>query len=107
MSVIWEDRYPLCNAWSLTRVGSDHSHIILDSGEHGAPRPKYFFFENKWTLRPDFNSLVTEKWEQSAARRPEGCKAMDAWHAWEPVFPTPIPERVEHQARWGPGQGKI
>lgn len=33
----WETRFPICLAWSLTRVGSDHSPIILDSGEHGPP----------------------------------------------------------------------
>jgi hypothetical protein len=52
ISTDWEERFPLCMAWSLTRVGSDHSPIILDSGEQGEPRPKYFFFENNvcWCL---------------------------------------------------------
>jgi hypothetical protein len=35
ISTDWEERFPLCMAWSLTRVGSDHSPIILDSGEQG------------------------------------------------------------------------
>ena len=47
MTCSWENQFPLCSAWSLTRVGSDHCPIILDSGEQGAPRPRYFFFENK------------------------------------------------------------
>ena len=40
MTSDWEDKFPLCLAWGLTRVGSDHAPIILDFGEQGAPRPK-------------------------------------------------------------------
>ena len=29
VSVSWETKYPLSNAWSITRVGSDHVPIIL------------------------------------------------------------------------------
>jgi exonuclease III len=35
-----ERRFRLCLAWSLTRVGSDHSPIILDSSEQGVRRIK-------------------------------------------------------------------
>ena len=80
VSTDWELRFPLCSAWSLTRVGSDHSPIVLDSGEHGAPRSNYFFFENKWLLEPDFTSLVSEKWQEAKGRRPESCYLMDGWH---------------------------
>lgn len=40
----WEDRFPKCFASSKARVGSYHCSLVLDSGEHGAPRPKYLFF---------------------------------------------------------------
>jgi len=76
----WEVRFPLCLAWSLTRVGSDHSPIILDSGEQGNPRTKYFFFENKWLLDQDLVGLVTQKWNDSTTKRPDNCYSMDAWH---------------------------
>jgi endonuclease/exonuclease/phosphatase family metal-dependent hydrolase len=46
MSTNWEDRFPLCRAWGLTRVGSDHCPFILDSRERRTPRHRYFFFEN-------------------------------------------------------------
>lgn len=61
----WESKFPLCLSWSLTRVGSDHSPIILDSGEQGAPRPKYFFFENQWILQPGFKDMLIDKWQES------------------------------------------
>ncbi|KAG2615462.1 hypothetical protein PVAP13_3NG057080 [Panicum virgatum] len=54
------DRF-LMTTWGLTRVGSDHSPIILDSGEHGVPRPRYFFFEKQWLLKPNFQTMVAEK----------------------------------------------
>ncbi|PUZ66691.1 hypothetical protein GQ55_3G350400 [Panicum hallii var. hallii] len=50
------DRF-LMTTWGLTRVGSDHSPIILDSGVHGASRPRYFFFEKQWLL-----SLISRPW---------------------------------------------
>ena len=80
VSTEWEMRFPLCNAWSLTRVGSDHTPIILDSGEHGASRPIYFFFENKWLLDLDFTTLISQKWQEVKERRPENCYSLNAWH---------------------------
>ena len=84
MTSDWEDKFPLCLAWGLTRVGSDHAPIILDFGELGAPRPKYFFFEKQWLLKPDFHAMVAGKWEISQLRRPEGCYSI---LAGEPGFP--------------------
>lgn len=76
----WEERFPLCVAWSLTRVGSDHSPIVLDSGEQGAPRPRYFFFEKQWLKQLDLWGLVKKKWEESVARRPANSYSLDNWH---------------------------
>jgi exonuclease III len=53
----WEDKHPLCFAWSKTRVGSDHWPIFLDSGENSMNRQKYFFFEKQWLLEQDFLSV--------------------------------------------------
>lgn len=41
----WEEKFPLSISWSLTRVGSDHSPIIIDNGESLPNRPRYFFFD--------------------------------------------------------------
>jgi len=62
------------------RVGSDHSPIVLDSGEQGLSRPKYFYFENKWLLDPELMDLVIQKWQDSERRRPLDCYYVDAWH---------------------------
>lgn len=50
----WELKNPLANARSITRVGSDHSPIILDDGEKMPCRQKNFFFEKQWLLLPEF-----------------------------------------------------
>lgn len=68
VSTEWEDHFPLCLAWSLVRVGSDHAPIILDTGEQGPPRPKYFYFENQWLLQPGFMEMVSGKWSDSKNR---------------------------------------
>jgi len=70
MTSSWEEKFPLCSAWSLPRVGSDHWPIILDSGETNTTKTRYFFFENQWTLLPDFIPSVQQVWLQSLDKRP-------------------------------------
>lgn len=41
----WEARFHLCTTFSLTRVGSDHSPIVLDLGEKEKIKPEWFYFE--------------------------------------------------------------
>jgi hypothetical protein len=80
MSTDWEERFPLCRACGLTRVGSDHCPIILDSGEHGTPRHRYFFFEKNWLLELDFKNLVSNKRREVEINRLEGIYSLDRWH---------------------------
>ena len=44
----WESKFPTCFSWTKARIGSDHCPIILNSGENGQFRPRYFFFEDMW-----------------------------------------------------------
>jgi hypothetical protein len=64
----WEDRFPKCFAWSKAWVGLDHFPLVLDSGEHGAPRPKYFFFQEQWLLNDGFHKMVSNKWGEVRAK---------------------------------------
>ncbi|KAJ1279988.1 hypothetical protein BS78_04G197800 [Paspalum vaginatum] len=64
--VEWEQRYPLCLARILTRIGSDHTPLILDTGEQG--------------LVPNFGELISSKWDELVQKRNEGLYSMDAWH---------------------------
>lgn len=80
ISTNWESHFLHCVAWSITRVGSDHSPIILDLGEQGAPRPKYFYFEDQWLSQPDFKDMVVGKWKENMERRPTEFYSLDGWH---------------------------
>jgi exonuclease III len=41
----WETIFPLCSLLAVTRIGSDHNPLLLDSGENGFKRPPRFFFQ--------------------------------------------------------------
>jgi hypothetical protein len=58
----WEVKYTTCHAWSKARVVSDHCPITLNTGEHGAARPNYFYFNDQWLLHENFKTMVQNKW---------------------------------------------
>ena len=76
MTSAWEDKFPLCSAWIVL----DHSPMVLDAGEDNISRERYFFYENQWSLDPDFIPLVQQKWLQGCGRHLENCNVLDAWH---------------------------
>lgn len=76
----WEEKYPLSLSWCLTRVGSDHSPIVVDDGESLAVCPRYFFFDQQWFLVEVFKDMVGEIWKESEAKCPDTCYFLDSWH---------------------------
>jgi len=60
----WELQYPTCFSRSKAKIGSDHCPILLNSGEDGDSRPRYFVFEDHWFQKEGFDSLVREKWSE-------------------------------------------
>jgi hypothetical protein len=79
-SMGWEERYPLSISWCLTRVGSDHSPIVVDNGESLPTRPRYFYFDQQWLMRDDFGQVVLDYWEAAMARCPNSGYSLDCWH---------------------------
>jgi len=61
-------------------IGSDHSPLILDTGEQEAPRPKYFFFEEKWTHQEGFCELIKSKWGEFRQKPDNQFYSLDIWH---------------------------
>lgn len=57
----WEARFPFCMSCSLTRVGSNHCPIVLDTRERGARKSDRFYFEKKWFCQDNFKEVVMEK----------------------------------------------
>jgi hypothetical protein len=64
VSTEWESKYPLATVQALTRKISDHTPLLLDTGNgtHGN-KLAGFKFELGWLLRKDFNELVTGVWK--------------------------------------------
>jgi hypothetical protein len=76
----WEDKFPKCYAWSKARVGSDHCPLILDSGEQGNSRPRYFFFQEQWLHNEGFYKLVSDKWREVRTSFNQQSYSLDIWH---------------------------
>jgi hypothetical protein len=54
LSVEWEVAFPLFSLRALTRIGSDHSPLLLSPGGSSPPRLNRFPFENFWLSQPGF-----------------------------------------------------
>ncbi|CAM0912939.1 unnamed protein product [Alopecurus aequalis] len=80
VSVDWEVAFPLCSLRALTRVGSDHTPLLLSAGGACPPRSNRFHFENFWLEQPRFMEMVCLKWADAVAHPPRLYNAVDAWH---------------------------
>lgn len=57
----WEEHYPLSVVHALERELSDHTPLILDTGEREKSTP-IFRFENAWMLREGFKEFAAKAW---------------------------------------------
>jgi hypothetical protein len=80
VSASWEGRFPLVSLCAETRIGSDHTPLILDSGDDAPPRSSRFIFENGWLMVQGFKDLLTAKWRQLLEE--PGCRRdpVEVWH---------------------------
>jgi hypothetical protein len=62
-SVEWEQKFPLVSVQALTRSGSDHTPLFLDSGNqaHLGKRNR-FSFELSWLRQEGFPEMVASEW---------------------------------------------
>lgn len=58
----WEEHFPLATARSLTRVGSDHNPLLVETNSGGNIRSSIFRFENAWLNQEGFKESVIQKW---------------------------------------------
>jgi hypothetical protein len=82
VSESWEVKYPTCHAWSKARVGSDHCPIILNTSEHGAARPNYFYFNDQWLLHENFKTMVQNKWNDLNNVYSTQSYSLNNWHGF-------------------------
>ena len=70
--------FPLCTLVAMTSLGSDHTPLIMDTGEGSLIRSNRFFFETGWFELPDFCDLVLATWAKLASRF-NGRDVIDWW----------------------------
>jgi hypothetical protein len=97
VSASWEGRFPLVSVCAETRIGSDHTPLILDSGDEIPPRSSRFIFENGWLLVQGFKALLRAKWGQLLEE--PGCSRECGGLAWGFCWFAQIPKRLECQSR--------
>jgi hypothetical protein len=62
-SVSWEQKFPLVAIHALTRSGSDHTPLFLDSGDQAFKGNKFHFsFELAWLKQDGFAEMVAKEW---------------------------------------------
>ena len=58
--------FPLCTLVAETNLGSDHTPLIMDTGEGSPTRSNRFFFESGWFEIPGFQDLMLAAWGKLA-----------------------------------------
>nr|XP_051202041.1 uncharacterized protein LOC127315609 [Lolium perenne] len=95
----WEAAFPLCSLTAITRIGSDHTPLLLSSGEETRRVPPRFFFHTWWFGVPGFGDLLKAKLGSFISERgPHRCH-IELWQC------------VAHNTRqflkgWGSNLGK-
>lgn len=75
VSSTWEEHYPLVNVSCLSRELSDHTPLLITSGEKLKNQQK-FRFENCWFERPDLPHVIGSVWNGVF----HGRNQLDIWH---------------------------
>jgi hypothetical protein len=67
-SVEWEQKFPLVSVRALSRSGSDHTPLLIDSGDHAhLGNNARFSFELSWFEQEGFYDLVAREWAAVSA----------------------------------------
>jgi hypothetical protein len=62
-NVEWEQKFPLVTVRALTRSGSDHTPLLVDSGEQAHLGNKaQFSFELSWLSEDGFYEMIKKEW---------------------------------------------
>jgi hypothetical protein len=75
-SVEWEQKFPLVSVHALTRSGSDHTPLLIDSGNKAhLGKSNRFSFELSWLRQEGFYDMVAAEW----AAISKGNTPIDIW----------------------------
>jgi hypothetical protein len=74
-SVSWEQKFPLVSVRALTREGSDHTPLLIESGVQAhMGNNNSFSFELAWLKQDGFFDLVSSVWNSI----PSGFEALES-----------------------------
>jgi hypothetical protein len=75
-SVDWEQKFPLSSVRALSRSGSDHTPLLIDSGVDAHLGNKSdFSFELAWLSQDGFDDLICREWNSISS----GHSPIDTW----------------------------
>ena len=77
----WEAKFPMASLRAESSIGSDHSPLVLDTGEVHLRRSPRVFFETSWFSTPGFVDLIPSKWEELAKSLVRCRGPIDFWHS--------------------------
>jgi hypothetical protein len=78
ISPSWEAHFPMASLSAETRIGSDHTPLILDSGEGLLRRSNHFFFETSWLALPEFKEVLQGIWSKLLISPGRRCDTTDS-----------------------------
>jgi hypothetical protein len=67
--VDWIDQYLMANVTALARKMSDHTPLVLNTGEHVVNRNFQFKLELSLLLKDDLKDVIMPIWKESAGNR--------------------------------------
>ncbi|XP_071683742.1 uncharacterized protein [Lolium perenne] len=73
-----DTHFPLCSLVAETSLGSDHTPLILDTGQDIQCFSNRFFFESRWMELPNFLDMFAAIWGELAAMA-RGRDVLDWW----------------------------
>jgi hypothetical protein len=77
ISTDWESAFPLVRVQGLAKSISDHTPLLIDSGDNLSWGKKKFKFEKWWLMRLEFSDLVKKAWSLECS----GIIPLDRWQA--------------------------
>jgi hypothetical protein len=91
-SVEWKQKFPLVSVRALSRAGSDHTPLLIDSGNKAhRGNNAHFSFELSWFEQDGFEEIVAREW----AAGPVGKTPIVTWQ-----------NKIRHLRRFFEGMGK-
>jgi hypothetical protein len=83
-----------------TRIGSDHTPLILDSGEGLLRRSNRFFFATSWLALPEFKEVLQGIWIKLLIAPGRRQDTIDSWHIRSARL-------RQYLKGWGANKGKL